>query len=333
MSTDAVALSSACALPPFASPPGKHARPGADKLNHPPKMLDNSNVQLAPYQALPVAGPLITHHRAAALNVLEPGTMPEDVSLWLSYMGCRCVRGRACGTAPAAAICPRARHEQGRCRGPSTLFSLPRTHTRYTGAPGGHHGDHLQVHEEARRPHQAPHGVRCRSSFVLRARAAAPPPTARPPAAPRAGPLRSPQHTPSHTNTTTTTTNHRLLHNSYPYNLDFDYGALEGLTRFSINNLGDPFIESNYGVHSREFEVGVLNWFARLWQIEEDDYWGYITNCGTEGAFPFFVFLVLLCRARCCVAGERESACCGAAAEGDAHTGAARGVAVAGGDF
>jgi len=46
----------------------------------------------------------------------------------------------------------------------------------------------------------------------------------------------------------------------YPYNLDFDYGALEKLVHFSINNLGDPFIESNYGVHSREFEVGVLNW-------------------------------------------------------------------------
>ncbi|KAJ0976585.1 hypothetical protein J5N97_012059 [Dioscorea zingiberensis] len=53
---------------------------------------------------------------------------------------------------------------------------------------------------------------------------------------------------------------------------------------FSINNLGDPFIiESNYGVHSRQFEVGVLDWFARLWELEKDEYWGYITNCGTEG--------------------------------------------------
>jgi histidine decarboxylase len=42
-------------------------------------------------------------------------------------------------------------------------------------------------------------------------------------------------------------------------------------------------VESNYGVHSREFEVGVLNWFAKLWDIEKDDMWGYITNCGTEG--------------------------------------------------
>ncbi|KAG1663238.1 hypothetical protein FOA52_004439 [Chlamydomonas sp. UWO 241] len=72
-------------------------------------------------------------------------------------------------------------------------------------------------------------------------------------------------------------------HLGYPYNLDFDYGALEKLVKFSINNLGDPFIESNYGVHSREFEVGVLNWFAKLWEIDEEEYWGYITTCGTEG--------------------------------------------------
>ena len=72
-------------------------------------------------------------------------------------------------------------------------------------------------------------------------------------------------------------------HMGYPYNLDFDYGPLEGLQKFMINNLGDPFIESNYGVHSREFEIGVLNWFARLWEIPQDEFWGYVTNCGTEG--------------------------------------------------
>ena len=30
-------------------------------------------------------------------------------------------------------------------------------------------------------------------------------------------------------------------------------------------------------------QIGVLHWFARLWEIDQDDYWGYITNCGTEG--------------------------------------------------
>ena len=30
-------------------------------------------------------------------------------------------------------------------------------------------------------------------------------------------------------------------------------------------------------------QVGVLQWFAKLWEIDSEDYWGYITNCGTEG--------------------------------------------------
>eukprot|EP00884_Botryococcus_braunii_P020824 jgi/Botrbrau1/7425/Bobra.0112s0024.1 len=71
-------------------------------------------------------------------------------------------------------------------------------------------------------------------------------------------------------------------HMGYPMNLELDsYKGLERLCRFCINNLGDPFIESNCGVHSRPFEIGVLNWFAQLWEIE--DYWGYVTNGGTEG--------------------------------------------------
>lgn len=97
-----------------------------------------------------------------------------------------------------------------------------------------------------------------------------------------------------------------VIVSGYPYNLDFDYGALAQLQHFSINNLGDPFIESNYGVHSRQFEVGVLDWFARLWELENNEYWGYITNCGTEGnlhgilvgwvacGFSFMVFLSVL---------------------------------------
>ena len=72
-------------------------------------------------------------------------------------------------------------------------------------------------------------------------------------------------------------------HLGYPYNLDFDFHELDRFNGYTINNLGDPFVESNYGVHSRAFEVGVLDWFAQLWEIERKHYWGYITNCGTEG--------------------------------------------------
>ncbi|KAI3906071.1 hypothetical protein MKW92_019090 [Papaver armeniacum] len=74
-------------------------------------------------------------------------------------------------------------------------------------------------------------------------------------------------------------------HLGFPFNLDFDYGVLSSLQNFYINNCGDPFIESSYAVHSRKFEVGVLEWFARLWELENHEYWGYITNGGTEGNF------------------------------------------------
>ncbi len=72
-------------------------------------------------------------------------------------------------------------------------------------------------------------------------------------------------------------------HLGYPYNLDFDFAELDQVQKFSVNNLGDPFVESNYGVHSRKFEIGVLEWFAKVWEIPVDEMWGYVTNCGTEG--------------------------------------------------
>ncbi|KAF8642170.1 hypothetical protein HU200_067432 [Digitaria exilis] len=55
----------------------------------------------------------------------------------------------------------------------------------------------------------------------------------------------------------------RAHHLGYPYNLDLDELAQQLSPFFQglcINNLGDPFIESNYGVHSRPMEVAVLDW-------------------------------------------------------------------------
>ena len=70
-------------------------------------------------------------------------------------------------------------------------------------------------------------------------------------------------------------------HLGYPYNLEFEYEDLGRFFKYSINNLGDPFNASNYGVHSRKFELEILDFFSKLWKI--DDYWGYVTNSGTEG--------------------------------------------------
>lgn len=40
---------------------------------------------------------------------------------------------------------------------------------------------------------------------------------------------------------------------------------------------------SSYGVNSTDFEISVLDWFAKLWEIEKGKYWGYVTTGGTEG--------------------------------------------------
>ncbi|PIN17907.1 Glutamate decarboxylase [Handroanthus impetiginosus] len=75
--------------------------------------------------------------------------------------------------------------------------------------------------------------------------------------------------------------NHYL---GYPANHDCShYVALSPLLQFNLNNVGDAFKESDHGLHSKKFERGVLDWFAQLWEIEKDEYWGYVTNGGTEG--------------------------------------------------
>ncbi|XP_004496485.1 serine decarboxylase 1-like [Cicer arietinum] len=69
----------------------------------------------------------------------------------------------------------------------------------------------------------------------------------------------------------------------YPTNQDFNYDALASLFHFHLNNAGDPFVGSSFSLNSTKFEVGVLDWFAELWEIEKSDYWGYVTTGGTEG--------------------------------------------------
>ena len=77
---------------------------------------------------------------------------------------------------------------------------------------------------------------------------------------------------------------HQKYHLGYPYNLNCNqYSNLSPFLNFFINNLGDSFVDSNYKIDSRQFEHEVLNFFADLWNIKREDYWGYVTSCGTEG--------------------------------------------------
>ncbi len=73
------------------------------------------------------------------------------------------------------------------------------------------------------------------------------------------------------------------FHAGYPLNLSYDYTPLLKLLKFSLLNMGDPFVDSNYGSHSREFEKKVLAFFSELYKIPAENFWGYVTSGGTEG--------------------------------------------------
>ena len=69
----------------------------------------------------------------------------------------------------------------------------------------------------------------------------------------------------------------------YPTNQEFDYSELFRFLQFSINNVGDPFSGSNYRLNTHDFEREVVADFARYTRAPADEYWGYVTNGGTEG--------------------------------------------------
>ncbi|WP_158904539.1 histidine decarboxylase [Burkholderia sp. L27(2015)] len=70
-------------------------------------------------------------------------------------------------------------------------------------------------------------------------------------------------------------------HLGYPYNLRFDMRSVADALGLLINNLGDPYIASNYASDSRKYEQDVIDFFLELWEFS--DAWGYVTSSGTEG--------------------------------------------------
>jgi histidine decarboxylase len=68
----------------------------------------------------------------------------------------------------------------------------------------------------------------------------------------------------------------------YPVSKDFDYSELYPFLKYPINNLGDPFEDSTYKVQTHEIEREVVDFFAELFRANPKDYWGYITNGGSE---------------------------------------------------
>jgi histidine decarboxylase len=69
----------------------------------------------------------------------------------------------------------------------------------------------------------------------------------------------------------------------YPAGKDFDYSELWPFLNYPLNNVGDPFIPSTYAVGTRDLEKEVIAFFAGLFRAEPDNWWGYVTNGGSEG--------------------------------------------------
>ena len=69
----------------------------------------------------------------------------------------------------------------------------------------------------------------------------------------------------------------------YPCNALFDYRPLYRFLAYPGNNLGDPFVASNYHLNTHDFEREVVATFAQLAHGPADSTWGYVTNGGTEG--------------------------------------------------
>lgn len=68
----------------------------------------------------------------------------------------------------------------------------------------------------------------------------------------------------------------------YPVSKDFDYSPLYDFLKYPINNLGDPYEDSTYQVQTHELEREVVDFFAKLFRANPRDYWGYVTNGGSE---------------------------------------------------
>ena len=70
----------------------------------------------------------------------------------------------------------------------------------------------------------------------------------------------------------------------YPCTANFDYTSLFRFLNLPVNNIGDPYVPTLYGVNTHEIEREVLEWFRKIARADDNDsIWGYVTNGGTEG--------------------------------------------------
>ena len=69
----------------------------------------------------------------------------------------------------------------------------------------------------------------------------------------------------------------------FPANQMFDYSVLQRFATVPLNNCGDPWGDTHYGLNTFQFERQVIEQVAKLSGADIADTWGYVTNGGTEG--------------------------------------------------
>lgn len=70
----------------------------------------------------------------------------------------------------------------------------------------------------------------------------------------------------------------------YPASLGFDFSKFFRFLKFPVNNIGDAFSDPSYWrINTLRIEKKVVDRLARLFHAPKKDYWGYVTNGGTEG--------------------------------------------------
>jgi histidine decarboxylase len=76
---------------------------------------------------------------------------------------------------------------------------------------------------------------------------------------------------------------HSQTYIGYPAGVQFNYTELFPFLAYNLNNIGDPFVDSTTGMNTRSFEREVIQFFAELFKAPPGNWWGYVTNGGSEG--------------------------------------------------
>ena len=69
----------------------------------------------------------------------------------------------------------------------------------------------------------------------------------------------------------------------YPCNQKFDYSRLFDFMKYCLNNVGDPFHQSNFLSNTHDIEREVIATFSDLMCLPQEQAWGYVSSGGTEG--------------------------------------------------